>query len=132
MPALTAIESCREPLTYGFLTDGIGHNAGEFSPGAQTFSAIEQIEALSALDADGYEAQSAESKRGASRFSVETVTDSFVSALSGTVRFSYAITNYMRLRDEVDRWLWRVLRLTGAEDPYTRRYLRSEDRRIEN
>ena len=57
------------------------------------------------------------------RFSFERgVADRLVASLERTVLFSYPITPGMRLRDEIDLWLWRLLRAFRVADPYRSRH----------
>src|SRR5205085_6587431 len=81
VPSLVAIESCDEPLTYGFLPDTRGHNAGEYSPDAEKYAAIEKIEALAALGPEAYQTHCTAAAKSAEKFSIETVADEFVGAL---------------------------------------------------
>jgi len=124
VPALTAIESAKEPVSYGYLHESSGYHIGEYIEGEKEYPLADKIEEMLALGPEAYAEACERSRRRAADFSIEVVTDRLLECLESSVPFSYEITWHMRLRDEVDLWTWRLLRACGVPDPYLSRYPR--------
>jgi glycosyltransferase involved in cell wall biosynthesis len=124
VPALTAIESAKDPITQGYLHESTGYHLGDYIEGKQEYQMSDKIEELINLSPAQYEEVCKRSRQRAAEFSIEGVTDRLLDALEASAPFRYEITGWMRLRDELDLWTWRVLKAFGVPDPYRSRYAR--------
>jgi glycosyltransferase involved in cell wall biosynthesis len=125
VPALVAVDSAQEPVTYGFLHEVKGYNFGEYTEGQRQYQLCDKIEELSSLSQEEYLQVCERSRLRAADFSIEGVTDRLLECLEASVPFTYDLPWWTSLCDEVDLWTWRLLRAVGIADPYQLRYLRA-------
>ncbi len=123
IPSVVAIESSRNPITYGMVHEDGGEHLGYVDKWATEEHIEDKIEMLLQLSQQEYDEVSRQTKVAASRYAMDAVMGKFVETLSNIEPFSYQITPSMKRQDHFDLWRWRLLKRLGYEDPNKNRFV---------
>jgi glycosyltransferase involved in cell wall biosynthesis len=122
VPALVAIESMTEPLTYGFLQDTDGADIGAYVPGHAARPIADEVLWLASLDEEGYRGVGAASRARAEQFGLPVVAARFAEALGQAAPHRLEISRLDRAIARVDRVVAAVLWKLGVDTSLGLRY----------
>jgi glycosyltransferase involved in cell wall biosynthesis len=125
VPALVAIDSHREAMTYGFIQDTTGNDIGGYVPGHPEFEIPERILWLADRSEEEYRAVAAASQERAQEFSLTRLLPRFLRALDGAQRLSLPVSRLDRALGGADWVAQAALLNLGAPDTMGHRHIRA-------
>jgi glycosyltransferase involved in cell wall biosynthesis len=124
IPALVGIDSCPDPLTYGFIQDTVGNDLGGYVPGHREYRIAERLLWLASLSDEEYRQVGAASRARAEEFDISVLLPRFVEILRAAEPVSLRISWADRLLGRLDGLLAAALWKLGVDTAPHRRHLR--------